>query len=565
MKKRLTLVLALSLLLSLGAPALAVDDFVTADEESQTEETDYDRGYEEGYALGTADGTAAGKADALAKTPKYEDIFSYVGEGTYEEGLSHGKADGYSTGYYNGYFDACGRDPLSDQEILTLGGVVGQVNVMLDGQLMKFTDAVPKIVDNRTMIPVRAVMEEMKAQVDYDKDGRVVTISKDGTTVFFTIGSTTISIQENGSDVVTTEQMDCAPYVENNRTMVPLRFLSQSFGYTVLWDSDYDTAVVVDTEALIAQVDSQFTCINQMLAQQLEAQAGKQFHQQDNVTGTLQLYDAQGKVHESAFSLEADSYTNGGTMTARMDFTADIKDTVESFAETYPALLELLDMDLSTLLKIDLSNITASLLLAEDGGIYLNMPLLNTLLLGSQQPDKLWLKLGDLGTGLDSGTQGITIGQALVPSLLIEQDAFHVLDTVDMSVAMVEAIFGDAVATEENGVYTWETDLSLMLKALGADFTEEGMGMLDGFHMTFSMGKDGSYAIDAALDGSALGIVFAVEANGDGTGGDMNLLLSMDSLFDLTCVMKSVVETVDTLPDFTLPADAVVQDLTELI
>lgn len=565
MKKLLTLLLTLSLLLSLGAPALAVDDPVTATE-SQTEETDYDRGYDEGYDLGAADGALAGKADALAGTPKYEDVFSYVGEGTYEEGLSHGKTDGYSTGYYNGYFDACGRDPLSDQEILALGGVLGRVNVMLDGQLMQFTDAAPKIVDSRTMIPVRAVMEEMEAQVDYDNDNRVVTISKDGTTVFFTIGSTTISIQEKGSDAVTTEQMDCAPYIdEHNRTMVPLRFLSQSFGYTVLWDSDYYTAVVVDAEALIAQVDSRFTCINAVLAQQLEAQVGQTFHQQDSLVGDLQLYDAQGKAHESTFSLEADSYTNGGTMTAKMDFTADLKDTVYSFAEAYPELLESLDMDLSTLLKIDLSNITASLLLAEDGCIYFNMPLLNTLALGSSQPDKLWLKLGELGAGSDLGTFGVTMGQALVPSLLIEQDAFHVLDTVDMSVAMVEAMFGDAVATEKNGVYTWETDLSLMLKALGADLTEEDMGVLDGFHMTFSMGKDGSYTIDAALDGSELGFVFAADAAGDRTGGDMNLLLSMDSLFDLTLVMESVVETVNTLPDFTLPADAVVQDLTGLL
>lgn len=568
MKKRLTLVLVLTLLLSLCVPALAVDDLVTAASESQMEETDYDRGYEAGYELGSADGAAAGKADALAGTPRYEDTFSYVGEGTYEDGLSHGKADGYSTGYYNGYFEACGRDPLSDQEILELGGVIGQVNVMLDGQLMQFTDATPKIVDDRTMIPVRAVMEEMKAQVDYDEDGRVVTISKDGITVFFTIGRNTIfSIQENDSDTVTTEKMDCAPYIdEHNRTMVPLRFLSQSFGYTVLWDSDYYTAVVVDSQALIAQVDDQFTVINQILDQQLQAQVGQKFHEQDNMTGELCLYDAQGKAFDSTFSVTADSYTNGGTMTAKIDFTVDLADTVQSLVKAYPELLEILDMDLSTLLKTDLSNITVSLLLAEDGGIYFHMPLLNTMLLGaSQQPEQLWLKLGDLNLGAEGPVQSISMGQALIPSLLIEEDAFHVLDTVDMSVAMVEAMFGDAVVTEKNGMYTWETDLTRILQALGTDLTEDDLGVLDNFHMTFSMGKDGSYAIDAKLDGSELGFVFQAEAAGNQTGGDMNLQISMDQLLDLTFVMASVVETVNTLPDFTLPADAVVQELTGLL
>ena len=60
--------------------------------------------------------------------------------------------------------------------------------------------------------------------------------------------------------------------------MVPLRFLSEAFGYTVLWDSDYLTAVVVDDEALIAEVDSKFTYMNGLLAQQIDQQMGMKYH-----------------------------------------------------------------------------------------------------------------------------------------------------------------------------------------------------------------------------------------------------------------------------------------------
>lgn len=575
MKKLLTTILTLSMLMGFGVPALAAEDDLLTPEpmpEEEAVQSDYDRGYDDGYYAAEGDGAAAAVADVKAGTPNYVDSYSYTGEGTYEEGFAHGKADGYSNAYYNTYFDACGRDPRADKEVADMGGAVGQVNVMIDGQLMAFPDARPVLSDDcRTMIPVRAVMEALDAQVDFDKAGQVVLISKDNITVSFVIGSASYSVITDGAEAVT-KDMDCAAYIvpEDGRTMVPLRFLSEAFGYVVLWDSDYLTAVVVDDEALIAQVDSRFTCMNDLLAQQIQQQTGLKYHEQDSMTGTLTLYNAQGEPVESTFELTADAYADAEAMASRIDMTLDIQDTLMAVVETYPDLFSDMDVSLKDALglsgEIDLSNITASLLLTEEGEIYFHMPLVNSLVLGASEPEKVWLELNDLGAmGIDlSQTTGqtITLGQALVPPLLIDENSFHLMDTVNMTVTMMEAMFGDKIAVVEDGVYTWTTDLVLMMEAMGIPMTEEDLAILDSFYMTFSMGEDGSYTIDAGLDAKEdMGLFYLVEAAGGLEGGTTNCVMTMESLFELALSAESVIEEVDTLPDLTLPGDAIVEGI----
>lgn len=41
------------------------------------------------------------------------------------------------------------------QELTKRGGVPGQVNVMLNGKCITFPDAIPEIISERTMVPLR--------------------------------------------------------------------------------------------------------------------------------------------------------------------------------------------------------------------------------------------------------------------------------------------------------------------------------------------------------------------------------------------------------------------------
>ncbi len=91
-------------------------------------------------------------------------------------------------------------------------------------------DVAPMIVNDRTLVPARVVFENLKAQVDWDEVSRRVFITSGDTKIVFKIGNNKATI--NDEQVV----MDCAPLIVEDRTMVPIRFVSENLGYTVDWD-----------------------------------------------------------------------------------------------------------------------------------------------------------------------------------------------------------------------------------------------------------------------------------------------------------------------------------------
>ena len=91
-------------------------------------------------------------------------------------------------------------------------------------------DVAPMIVNDRTLVPARVVFENLKAEVDWDATSRRVFITSGDKSIVFKIGSTQAVINDN--PVV----MDCAPLIVDDRTMVPIRFVSENLGYTVNWD-----------------------------------------------------------------------------------------------------------------------------------------------------------------------------------------------------------------------------------------------------------------------------------------------------------------------------------------
>lgn len=203
-----------------------------------------------------------------------------------------------------------------DQAKADLGGVPGQLGVMLNGAYISFPDAVPESVDGRIMVPYRALMEALGGDVAYDAAAGTVSCILDGTTLSLKLGENTLTIDKNGT--VSTLEMDCAAYARDGRTYVPVRFVSQAFGYDVFWDPGFETAVLVDEEALSARIDEQFTILNRALnvltpdseqARQattaikadvtlFDSIAGdKSYHVDGTVSGVVQGGNAQGEIH----------------------------------------------------------------------------------------------------------------------------------------------------------------------------------------------------------------------------------------------------------------------------
>lgn len=144
---------------------------------------------------------------------------------------------------------------------------VPPVSVQLNGEMVDFPDAQPEMRNDRTMVPFRAIAEALGAVVDYDSGA--VTAVKDGVCYDFTLGGDTLTLSdEQTGEALDTVELDAVPYEKDGRTYVPVRFFAEAFGLTVQWDDFQQIAVLYDRDALIAQIDEEFTIMNRWLAAQ---------------------------------------------------------------------------------------------------------------------------------------------------------------------------------------------------------------------------------------------------------------------------------------------------------
>lgn len=98
---------------------------------------------------------------------------------------------------------------------------------------------VPTIIANRTMVPIRAIVEAMGGQVEWDGSVKKITLKARGNTVEMWLGKTDIKI--NG----VSSQMDVAPTIKNERTYVPVRFAAENLNCKVDWINSTKEAVIV--------------------------------------------------------------------------------------------------------------------------------------------------------------------------------------------------------------------------------------------------------------------------------------------------------------------------------
>ena len=101
----------------------------------------------------------------------------------------------------------------------------------------------PVVVNDRTLLPVRAVVEEMGGKVLWDEETQTVTLTRGENEIQLVIDEKTALL--NGKET----ELDTAPVVMNDRTMLPIRFIAESFGYTVSWDEETQTVTLTKKAA----------------------------------------------------------------------------------------------------------------------------------------------------------------------------------------------------------------------------------------------------------------------------------------------------------------------------
>ncbi|MGE7692263.1 copper amine oxidase N-terminal domain-containing protein [Lysinibacillus sp. NPDC097214] len=123
--------------------------------------------------------------------------------------------------------------------LISLPAYAAHSTIKIDGVVVT-TDVAPETKNNRTMVPLRVISENLGATVNW-KDSKVT----------LTNNKMQITLQPNSNTVIKngkTELLDVKPYLKNNRLFVPIRFIAETFGCQVNYQN---STVTIDTAPLV--------------------------------------------------------------------------------------------------------------------------------------------------------------------------------------------------------------------------------------------------------------------------------------------------------------------------
>lgn len=118
-----------------------------------------------------------------------------------------------------------------------------EVKVTVDGKRLSF-DAKPRITNGRTFVPYRTIAESLGGTVKYNEKTKTATITKGNDKIELVVGKKTATI--NGKATT----LDAAPVNVQGSLLVPLRFVGESLGVWVNWDSKQSTASLLTKKSI---------------------------------------------------------------------------------------------------------------------------------------------------------------------------------------------------------------------------------------------------------------------------------------------------------------------------
>ena len=131
-----------------------------------------------------------------------------------------------------------------------------KIHITIDSKPIENFNMEPVIIEGRTLVPIRDIFEEMDAEILWNEQNKEATIKKDNNTVTFKIDSN--EAIKNNVDII---KLDVPAKIINDYTMVPIRAISDSIGYSVDWDNNIRTVII---ETPINQIKEDTTVTTQV-------------------------------------------------------------------------------------------------------------------------------------------------------------------------------------------------------------------------------------------------------------------------------------------------------------
>ena len=127
--------------------------------------------------------------------------------------------------------------------IFSLCTFASDITVVVNGKTLK-PDVPPIIVEGRTMVPMRIIFEELGADVNWIAESQMIRATYKELIIDLKIDAKIIMVCNVSTGNIKRTALDVAPFINNGRTLVPVRAISEALGAEVGWNNDTRTVTV---------------------------------------------------------------------------------------------------------------------------------------------------------------------------------------------------------------------------------------------------------------------------------------------------------------------------------
>jgi fibronectin type 3 domain-containing protein len=169
-------------------------------------------------------------------------VTSYTNSGLANDTRYYYRVRAYNEAGNSSYSNEASAVTGKDETIIRL--LIGDPSYYVNNKV-KTMDTAPFIMEDRTLLPIRYVAEELGARVEWDNDERKVTITLEGTRIELWI-ERNYAMVDGLYRAIDEYNPNVKPIIVlPGRTMLPLRFIAENLGCQVEWDPARSEVTVI--------------------------------------------------------------------------------------------------------------------------------------------------------------------------------------------------------------------------------------------------------------------------------------------------------------------------------
>ncbi len=197
--------------------------------------------------------------------------------------------------------------------LLSGEGLAQDIKINVNGSIIE-TDVAPVMENDRVLVPVRAIAEALKCDVSWDEETQAVSVFTGMELAVMWIDRD-MAFKTDGATLTGNYKMDVPPKTINDRTMLPVRAISELLGAKVGWIEEENMVTVEHTPLLDESIDGLIEELNPVY-----------------IKGLSQMYDAYCDyvTDKQKISLAAIEMADGSQITVQL-YNEIAPETVNNF------------------------------------------------------------------------------------------------------------------------------------------------------------------------------------------------------------------------------------------